>query len=993
MKRILLSIIISLFCLSLPAQNANRLTTTKIGDALNQLPAQNESVYIRLMNDIISTGDEGLNMLLSMLLRKDESFVPVQYAIAGLCASSTKSDFPASQRESIKNALLKTKEALPKDKNGKPDGTIEGFLVRQLMVMGEGGKAPAVAPQLTPKEAVKALKDSEKVAKRDPSPKNVSDRCVAIEQYIKVVGITEGEKEILKALKDPCRRYRFATLYAVGDTPAAPLYAKITALMPKLSDEAQADIAWWFGEQREKGNIPALLPLLESKNFELRKTAAHALTKIGAPETLPQVASLLTDPDPSVVLMGEEVLKSYPGDVASAVVPLLSSSSNEGKVAILHLIAQRKAMKHREVLLGFLTSDNTPLRTVAFKELKEVVTLQDLNMLYSLLEKCTPQEVPSVQEAIMSALSAKPRNEQYNLLVARKDAVSVEKQDLYWPMVMNSANILDLYNIILGIPADKSELFETAFSAHHKLTTQSGFTGAQKLLFLRKEMEFARTTQQKIKILESVATTDAFLGIIFAGEYIDDPLLQQPAAQAVRLIATRNSSFHGPEVTALLKRATKVIKGPDSGYEITAIEQHLDNLPKDEGFVSMFNGKDLTGWKGLFHENPLERAKVKGKELAKAEAKADEMMRKNWMAEDGKIIYHGKGYDNLCSIKEYGDFELYIDWLLYPEGTEADAGLYLRSLPQVQIWDTARVHVGAQVGSGGLYNNTTNRDTPLCVADNGLGQWNSFYIKMVGERVTVYLNGILVTDNVILENYWDRSSPAFPIGPLELQAHDSRVAYRNIYIRELPSVKPITLSAEEAKEGFDLLFDGVSLNKWKGNKTGYVPQNGELAVLPAAESGGDLYTVKEYGDFIFRFEFKLTHGANNGVGIRTPGHGDAAYEGMEIQILDHFNAIYQPWLLPYQYHGAVYGIISPTNFNALRPVGEWNEEEIYCKGTYIRITLNGQVITEGDIAEASKNGTLDQKEHPGLHRKSGYIGFLGHGSELWLRNIRIKELK
>ena len=136
-------------------------------------------------------------------------------------------------------------------------------------------------------------------------------------------------------------------------------------------------------------------------------------------------------------------------------------------------------------------------------------------------------------------------------------------------------------------------------------------------------------------------------------------------------------------------------------------------------------------------------------------------MRKGWSVEDSMLIFNGKG-DNLCTEKQYGDFEMYVDWMLDPAGPEADAGIYLRGTPQVQIWDTSRVNVGAQVGSGGLYNNQMNESKPTKVADNKLGEWNSFYIKMVGDRVTVVLNGEKVVDDVILENYWDRKLPDLP---------------------------------------------------------------------------------------------------------------------------------------------------------------------------------------------------------------------------------------
>jgi hypothetical protein len=261
---------------------------------------------------------------------------------------------------------------------------------------------------------------------------------------------------------------------------------------------------------------------------------------------------------------------------------------------------------------------------------------------------------------------------------------------------------------------------------------------------------------------------------------------------------------------------------------------------------------------------------------------------------------------------------------------------------------------------------------------------------MRGEKVTVYLNGQLVTDNVVLENYWDRKLPIFPKEQIELQAHGTYVAYRNLYIKELTGSDPFVLSDEEKKDGFTVLFDGTNLDQWTGNKTDYSIDNNELLVAPKGGSGGNLYTKKEYGDFVYRFEFQLTPVDNNGVGIRAPLTGDAAYVGMEIQVLDNEAPVYKD-LHEYQYHGSVYGVI-PAKRGFLKPVGEWNEEEIWIKGNKIKVTLNGEVILDGDIAEASKNGTADGKQHPGLKNKTGHIGFLCHGSIVRFRNIRVKEL-
>jgi hypothetical protein len=376
--------------------------------------------------------------------------------------------------------------------------------------------------------------------------------------------------------------------------------------------------------------------------------------------------------------------------------------------------------------------------------------------------------------------------------------------------------------------------------------------------------------------------------------------------------------------------------------------------------------------------------------LAEEQAKADERMRRDWRVENGVLIFEGEGYDNLCSEKMYADFELFLDWRMEAKG---DGGVYLRGTPQVQTWDTSRVEAGAQVGSGGLYNNQVNASKPLVVADNPINEWNTFYIKMIGDKVTVYLNGVLVTDNVVLENYWDRKIPIFEKEAIELQAHGTRLEFRDVYVREIPRPEPFKVTKEEEAEGFVPMFNGIDLAGWTGNKVDYFAQEGMLVCQPSGHGSGNLYTEKEYGDFIMRFEFQLTPGANNGLGIRTPTTGDAAYVGMELQILDNEAEIYKN-LKPYQYHGSVYGVIAAKR-GFLKPLGEWNVQEVQAIGTRIKITLNGEVIVDGDIAEASKNGTstADGLKHPGLLNPSGHIGFLGHGSPLKFRNLRIKEVK
>ena len=183
------------------------------------------------------------------------------------------------------------------------------------------------------------------------------------------------------------------------------------------------------------------------------------------------------------------------------------------------------------------------------------------------------------------------------------------------------------------------------------------------------------------------------------------------------------------------------------------------------------------------------------------------------------------------------------------------------------------------------------------------------------------------------------------------------------------------------------LFDGKSLDGWQGDTAGYEAQDG---VLVCTKAGRALQTEKTYGNFILRFEFKLAHGGNNGIAIRAPTDGRISRTGMEIQVLDDSAEKYKT-LKDYQYHGSVYGLV-PARRGHLKPVGEWNQQEILCQGRHIKVTLNGAVIVDANLDDLGQVG-LDGHEHPGRYRNSGHVGFIGHRSRVDFRNLRIKELE
>lgn len=319
------------------------------------------------------------------------------------------------------------------------------------------------------------------------------------------------------------------------------------------------------------------------------------------------------------------------------------------------------------------------------------------------------------------------------------------------------------------------------FAGGHQVWAQEKLTPENQLISLRHIMEQAQTEDEKEAAMTLIGQTGTLQALYYAGTYLSDKQVAEEAAEAIVNIALKHPEYNGDITRQLVESSLKHL----DKKERKSAQKWLKNADQNEkGYVNLFNGTDLTGWKGLV-ENPIARAKMSAEQLKKAQEKADEAMRNDWKVEDGLLVYVGHGFDNLCSEKAYGDFEMTVDWKLDPNGAEPDAGVYLRGTPQVQIWDIRRTNVGAQVGSGGLYNNQKNPSKPTSVEDNKLGEWNTFYIRMIGDKVTVKLNGVTVVDNVTLENYWDRKQPIFPREQIEMQAHGSKVYFRDIYLKEL----------------------------------------------------------------------------------------------------------------------------------------------------------------------------------------------------------------
>ncbi len=831
---------------------------------------------------------------------------------------------------------------------------------------------------------------------------------------------------LLKGAKSADPIYRATSLQLLTPYLNDGLSAKLLKQAAKGGGEVSADALRYLADQGQAATLPVARQLLANGTPPQRLAAVYALRKVGGDVAIGDLLGAMTTADGQTRDAIRDALLLLEGNqvVPAANAALNATTSPAEQALLIDVLAQRGAGESVPTILGIIKgSGSADAKQAAYTALPQVVRPDDLDAILDLLTVSAPDRVPVIQKAAVTAiLHGGDTGPQVRRVVTRMQAASAGRRTDFFP-ILSGVGGIDGLKAVAGYvdnadatlrnaaiaalsqwsdvhalselvalsrqPVSDAGQFDSIIKGLVRLVVQSTLPDDQKLLHLRDAFVVVKTADHQRLILRAMAQTKTYPALLFAGRFLDDDELKGTAANTVMEIALDQKGLYGDKVNELLNKVVGLLSGSESNYLREAVQRHLDELPKGPGYVPLFNGQDLSGWKGLV-ANPIKRAEMDAKTLNAEQIKADEAMRKGWYVAGGELHFNGHG-DNIATVKQYGDFELLVDWKLAKEGKDGDAGIYLRGTPQVQIWDTSRVEVGAQVGSGGLYNNQKHESKPLKVADNALGEWNTFRITMIGDRVTVYLNGELVTDNVVLENYWDRGLPIFPVEQIELQAHGTHVSYRDIYIRELPRKEVFALPAAERAEGFEVLFDGTNLDSWTGNTNDYVvTDEGTLAIFPSEGSGGNFYTKETYDDFIYRFAFRLTPGANNGVGIRAPMEGDAAYAGIEIQVLDDGAEMYKD-LAPYQYHGSVYGIIAAKR-GALKPLGEWNEQEIRINGDDIKVTLNGKVIVDGNLKEASENGTLDKKDHPGLQRKSGHIAFLGHGSEVHFKDIRIKRL-
>ena len=625
----------------------------------------------------------------------------------------------------------------------------------------------------------------------------------------------QGEKtvpELIAAADNPNQAFR-ARAYKLSEKYRDK---EITSRWIKKAQEVkpqlQAEIIMLLGKRGDGSALPFVVESLKSEDISVRLAAITASIQLGKETVLEYLIPLLKNGEEDEVNAVKMALLGFPAEVAvDTALSVFPDSSTMVRTALIEILAARGAAEYIELVLGETKSQDDVLRKTALQALENLADPAQLSRLFDLLETTENNaEIILIQNAIVAASNRIVQTDQRaDPLISRLDTIEGDKKiDFIRPLsriggkralevitsYLNNDNsriqTAAIYTLAqwqdpaaldellkLCLNTDDSKIFYLSFQGYVRIIQEAELLPGEKFMRLKQTFSLSLTDNEKKLLLSTLSGIKNMDALGKVAEYMREQELAAAAARAAVTIAFPEPGDEfgliGMETYSILNTALNYFENP---VERERIDSYLKKLLAEEGFIPLFNGRDLTGWKGLV-KDPVARAEMTPDELKTAQKEADNVMRAHWSVQDGVLVFDGKG-ESLCTAEDYKDFELLVDWKIEPGG---DSGIYLRGSPQVQIWDPAQW----PEGSGGLYNNQIHPNKPLQKADNPIGEWNTFRIIMIGEKVTVYLNGILVVDNVIMENYWERDKPVYPSGQIELQAHNSTLYFRNIYIHEI----------------------------------------------------------------------------------------------------------------------------------------------------------------------------------------------------------------
>lgn len=836
----------------------------------------------------------------------------------------------------------------------------------------------------------------------------------ALAVLVEALGVEKAMPYVLAAVKEGPAEYRYAALQTLGGGDDK-VFAQVAAGMPRYDAQTQAAVLAWLGECKAMSQSELITGMVASSDERVARAAIEASGRIGGEQALAALASALEGPHAGAAM---KALLAFNGRIDPLVEQLLARDDAQTLVPALRLAAARRMTVAAERVFSLLDAADNQVREAAYAALPYVTEPRHMERLAKLLDTADQEHAAQIQTALMRTSRQLPADEQYDTISGYMQASQTPAR--YYPVLAQAgtpeavASLLAgllrggereaafaalltvespaMIEILYRIAAENPALADRALTRYADLTARQPATPVRRFQLYREGLELKPSASVRNKLLGYLSGVHEVPALMLAADYLSDSQTAVAAASAVKtIVAKRNPMPGGESVRRALEKAREVYQeqaksDADAGYAVDEITELLGKIPA-EGF-SALPVADLAGWTAVAADPAGER-KLPARRLAALRKAAAEVMAANWSADANTLVFAGKAPSTIGTEKEYENFELWLEWR-----SEGEAGLAVRSMPQIRLG-----------GAEGTYLTAQDRvNISAIAADNAPGAWNTLYVKVVDDRITLIENGVTLAENAVLTNPCAPGEPVCMRGRIELSGLTAPACFRNFYIRELPPTPVFELSPDEAAQGYEVLFDGRSLHKWTGNTVNYVPLDGTIDVTASYGGSGNLYTVKEYGDFDLRFEFRfLRRGVNNGIGIRTPMGVDAAYHGMEIQILDHDAPIYKN-LRVYQQHGSVYGIIPAQEHVVFGELGTWNTMQIHAVGDRITVTVNGRVILDGDIREACKGHnvsqdgskknpyTVDGKNHPGLFNEKGHLGLLGHGAGIQFRNLRVLDL-
>lgn len=926
------------FALLLPAaamaQDARQRTPqTIVADVLAEMPATNKAVYDEAMNDLLGTGSFGVTQLAKMLVPAESGQNNlVEYALEGL-VTYTAGNATEAQRANVCEGLGTAIRACSDNPN-------KAFLVTLLSRISRPADAPVFVELLD-----------------DPYLGEIAQSALVL---------TPGTDNVVM------------NLITEGKLPKTTL-ARLAGAKHIASAE------------------PVLLGWLKTADSETSASIYRALAECGTPASFRAMAKGAKNEGYQWV--ATDATASYLR-LLNRLAPELAYSKAVAKEA-KSLMNNKKVGSHvrASAMSALFTADNVKAAPLVVKAMSDTDREYRLAALYN-----SESWIDGKELGELAALAKSP-----------KTPADVKADIIAW-MGHNKCT-LGVEPAIAAIGDSDTALAETAFTA---LSRIGGDTALATLIGCLDGDRAAMATKALLTfngdVSSSIAAVAAGNGSAkMRGNALAIASTRRVKAAAPTVMNLLNDNaladnayaalpgVVAPDHIAALCKLLETVPASRRATVKDAIVAALRQLPAEEQYVAIKPYFEASANKPLYYPAIAVTAAPEAVSALTA-AYAEPATRSEALAAlltvDSpamvSVLYDIAVNNKAANNEALKRYALMAD--RYGSATNSNYNLYRRGLEASQTAETDNMFI-TRLGNTGTYGALLIADARIAnpeTAATSAAAIRSIMSKHVGEYQGDEVRAAIVK---AMDYYKAQAAQDADAG---YAVDDLRGILAKHDAATVAAAAPASeLTAEEKAQGFEMLFDGTSLKKWTGDTTTYIIRDGCITV-DEAHWGNNIYTADEYGNFVFRFEFALDRpGVNNGVGIRTPMNLDAAFHGMEIQILDHDDPMYAG-LNDYQVHGSVYGVIPAKRVKFTH--GQWNTEEIRAEGDHITVTVNGKVILDGNIREACQGHAvgdpgeegnhymIDHRNHPGLFNKSGHIGFLGHGSGIRFRNVRILDL-